>query len=72
MSNDTIKYQADLIEHSIAILQDALDDLEKGNELSEVKLYDIMGIVLSQIQDVIDISSATDEANKTEIMNKWR
>ena len=30
MINDTIKYQADLIKHSIAILQDALVDLEKG------------------------------------------
>jgi hypothetical protein len=54
MNNDPIKYQAALIGHSIAILQDALDDLEKGNdELSEIKVYDIMGIVVSQIQDVI-------------------
>jgi hypothetical protein len=71
MSNDTIKYQTDLIKHSISILQDALVDLEKGNELNEIKLYDIMGIVVSQIQDVVDISSTTDEATKTEIMNKW-
>jgi len=53
-------------------LQDALVDLEKGNELSEIKLYDIMGIVVSQVQDVIDISMATDEATKTEIINKTK
>lgn len=71
MINDMIKQQAYLIEHSIAILQDALVDLEKGNELSEIKLYDIMGIVMSQVQDVVDISMATDEATKTEIMKKY-
>jgi|GEM_PF-3166631 len=71
MINDTIKHQAYLIKHSIAILQDALVDLEKGNELSEIKLYDIMGIVVSQVQDVVDISMATDEATKTKIMNKY-
>ena len=38
MINNTIKYQADLIKHSIAILQDSLLDLEKGNELNEIKL----------------------------------
>jgi hypothetical protein len=70
MSNDTIKYQADLIKHSIAILQDALVDLETGNELNEIKIYDIMGIVVSQIQDVVDISLATDEVTKTKIINK--
>jgi hypothetical protein len=56
----------------IAILQDALFDLEKGDELDEIKIYDIMGIVVSQIQDVIDISLATDEATKTKIINKSR
>ena len=70
MINDTIKYQADLIKHSIAILQDALVDLEKGIELNEIKLYGIMGIVVSQIPDVLDISMAIDEATKTEIINK--
>lgn len=70
MCNDATKYQADLIKHSIAILQDALVDLEKGDELDEIKIYDIMGIVVSQIQDVIDISLATDEATKTKIINK--
>ncbi len=71
MTDDAIKHQSELIKHSIAILQDALVDLEKGNELSEIKLYDIMGIVVTQIQDVVDISTATDETKKTEIMKKW-
>ena len=71
MTDDAIKHQSKLIKHSIAILQDALVDLEKGNELSEIKLYDVMGIVVTQIQDVVDISTATDEATKTEIMKKW-
>jgi hypothetical protein len=71
MNNDPIKYQAALIGHSIAILQDALDDLEKGNdELSEIKVYDIMGIVVSQIQDVIEIALATDEETWSKIINK--
>lgn len=71
MSNDTIKYQADLIRHSIVILQGALFDLEKGNELDEITVYDIMGVVVTQMQDVVDIATAADDVTKTEIMNKW-
>jgi hypothetical protein len=71
MSNDTTKYQADLIKHSISILQNALFCLEKGDELDEIILYDIMGVVMIQILDVLDIAMATDEVSKKKIMNKW-
>ena len=64
MSNDPIKYHADLIRHSTAILQGALVDLEKGNELNEITVYGIMGIVVYQIQSLLNIATATDEVTK--------
>jgi hypothetical protein len=47
-------YQKELIRQSIAILADKLAELENGNALSEQSVDELQGIVLSQIQDVID------------------
>jgi exonuclease VII small subunit len=69
MSQETIEYQARLIKRSMAILKDALNELEQGIELSKQSQEDIMGIVLSRLEDVRDIAFAVDDAKKKEIMN---
>jgi exonuclease VII small subunit len=70
MSKETIKYQADLIKQSIAILEEVLYELEQGKELSE-QAQGNMILAVSQLEDVRDIAFAEDKAKKTEIMNKW-
>jgi exonuclease VII small subunit len=70
MSKETIKYHADLIKQSIAILEEVLYELEQGKELSE-QAQGNMILAVSQLEDVRDIAFAEDEAKKTEIMNKW-
>jgi hypothetical protein len=71
MSQKTIEYQTTLIKQSIAILKDALNELGQGIELRDQTKKDIAGIVISQMEDVRDISWATTEAEKTKIMKKW-
>jgi exonuclease VII small subunit len=68
MSQETIEYQARLIKRSMAILKDALSELEQGIELSKQSQENIMGIVL-KLEDVRDIAFAVDNAKKKEIMN---
>jgi exonuclease VII small subunit len=68
MSQETIEYQARLIKRSIAILKDALNELEQGIELSKQSQENITGIVL-KLEDVRDIAFAVDNAKKKEIMN---
>ena len=65
---DASEYQKELIRQSRAILQDCLTELENGNALSEHVVDELQGIVLSQIQDVIDLSREPDEAQKEAIM----
>ncbi|MCK9570555.1 hypothetical protein M0R72_16525 [Candidatus Pacearchaeota archaeon] len=55
----------------MAILADKLTELEKGNALSEQSVDELAGMVLTQIQAVVDISLATNEAEKLEIMNRY-
>jgi len=71
MCKDASEYQKELIRQSSAILADKLAELENGNALSEQSVDELQGIVLSQIQDVIDISRDPDEAGKLEIMNRY-
>jgi len=71
MSQKTIEYQTTLIKQSIAILKDALNELGQGIELRDQTKKDIAGIVISQMENVRDISWATTEAEKTKIMKKW-
>jgi hypothetical protein len=66
---DANEYQKELIRQSSAILADKL--AENGNALSKQSVDELQGIVLSQIQDVVDISLATNEAEKLEIMNRY-
>ena len=54
MCTDVSEYQKELIRQSMAILADKLAELEDGGELSEQSVDELQGIVLSQIQDVID------------------
>ena len=72
MCKDVSEYQKELIRQSMAILADKLTELENGNELSEQSVDELQGIVLSQIQDVIDVSRSPDEAEKLEIMGRYQ
>ena len=72
MCKDASEYQKELIRQSIAILADKLAELENGNALSEQSVDELQGIVLSQIQDVIDISRSPDETRKAEIMCRYQ
>ena len=54
MCKDVSEYQKELIRQSSAILADKLTELENGNALSGQSVDELQGIVLSQIQDVID------------------
>ena len=71
MSKETIAYQAELIKQSIDILNDSLTELKQSEkELSDISRDNLIGVV-SQVQDVIDISMAQSDEEKTKIMNKW-
>jgi hypothetical protein len=72
MCKDANEYQKELIQQSRAILADKLTELENGNELSEQSVDELAGMVLTQIQDVVDISLATNEAEKLEIMRRYQ
>jgi len=72
MCTDVSEYQKELIRQSSAILADKLTELENGNELSEQSVDELQGIVLSQIQDAIDISRAPNEAQREEIMCRYQ
>ena len=71
MSKETIAYQAELIKQSIDILNDSLTELKQSEkELSDISRDNLIGVV-SQVQDVIDISMAQSDEEKIKIMNKW-
>jgi hypothetical protein len=72
MCKDASEYQKELIRQSSAILQDCLTVLENGGALSEHSVDELQGLVLSQIQDVIDLSRAPDEAQMEEIMCRYQ
>ena len=69
MCKDVTQYQKDLIKTTMAILGDCLAELENG-DLQNQSVDSIEGIVLSQLQDVVDIARAPDD-KKTEIMYRW-
>lgn len=72
MCKDVSEYQKELIRQSMAILADKLAELENSNALSEQSVDELQGIILSQIQDVIDVSRSPDEAEKLEIMGRYQ
>lgn len=70
MCKDVTQYQKDLIKTTMAILGDCLAELENGT-LRKQSVDSLEGIVLSQIQDVVDIARAPDDEKRTEIMYRW-
>jgi C4-type Zn-finger protein len=70
MCKDATQYQKELIKNTMAILSDCLAELENGT-LSNPSVDSLEGMVLSQIQDVVDIARAPDDVKRTEIMYRW-
>lgn len=67
MSADTLKYQRDLLRKAISMLEQIKIDEPMG----ETDFADLI-LAISQLEDVRDIFAAPTEAEKVDIMNKWR
>ena len=67
MSAETLKYQQELFRNSISMLEQIKIDEPMG----ETDFGDLI-LAISQLEDVRDIFAAPTEAEKVEIMNKWR
>lgn len=67
MSAETLKYQQELFRNSISMLEQIKIDEPMG----EADFADLI-LAISQLEDVRDIFAAPTEAEKVEIMNKWR
>ena len=67
MSAETLKYQQELFRNSISMLEQIKIDEPMG----EIDFADLI-LAISQLEDVRDIFAAPTEAEKVDIMNKWR
>ena len=67
MSAETLKYQQELFRNSISMLEQIKIDESMG----ETDFADLI-LAISQLEDVRDIFAAPTEAEKVDIMNKWR
>ena len=67
LSAETLKYQQELFRNSISMLEQIKIDEPMG----ETDFADLI-LAISQLEDVRDIFAAPTEAEKVEIMNKWR
>ena len=67
MSAETLKYQQELFRNSISMLEQIKIDEPMG----ETDFADLI-LAISQLEDVRDIFAAPTEAEKVDIVNKWR
>jgi len=66
MSKETLRYQHILLAESINLLEQS----QISEPMIEPHFADLI-IVISNLEDIIAISAATDEDAKVKIMNKW-
>ena len=67
MSAETLRYQRELLRNAITMLEQIKIDEPMG----ETDFGDLI-LAISQLEDVRDIFAAPTEAEKADIMNKWR